>query len=207
MKVRCNLLDVPRYSDDDSPSDSPRLFSHVDSMIKHALDKAPEPPSYASARRYVSSCFLCASIHFSSALNPLPFACNDPTWALIRDSFRCSLTGRHDLASAIELSEPRQQFSTNSIPNALPTLTFASHIFNTEPIIQSSDLLLVWSALCRLGYPDVVDELLGDQIHRLENVMTIDGSAYSWFAHLRIWFDATVSISLAFSGNLLLSCF
>lgn len=45
----------------------------------------------------------------------------------------------------------------------------------------------------RFGQVLGVDELNGPQIHRLENVMTMDVSFHQWFDSLVIWLEATVS--------------
>jgi len=44
----------------------------------------------------------------------------------------------------------------------------------------------------RFGYDSLLDELNGAQVHRLENVMTLDPSVHAMFDQLEIWFTATV---------------
>jgi hypothetical protein len=44
----------------------------------------------------------------------------------------------------------------------------------------------------RMGGVSVIKELNGDNIHRLQNVMTLDTSIHHMFDHLYLWFEATV---------------
>ena len=41
----------------------------------------------------------------------------------------------------------------------------------------------------RFGQISPVDELNGDKIHRLENVLTLDPSIHDWFDKLKIWLE------------------
>ena len=48
----------------------------------------------------------------------------------------------------------------------------------------------------RFGYKDVVDNLDGHKIHRLDNIFTLDFGIRDLFNRLAIWFERTVSILL-----------
>jgi hypothetical protein len=44
----------------------------------------------------------------------------------------------------------------------------------------------------RFGQGNLPDELNGSKIHRLENVMTVDGDFQFYFDQLKVWFVPTV---------------
>jgi hypothetical protein len=50
----------------------------------------------------------------------------------------------------------------------------------------------VLAVLKRFGY--AVDNLNGDKVHSLFNVMTMQKDVHDWFDRLEIWFEATVSV-------------
>ena len=50
-----------------------------------------------------------------------------------------------------------------------------------------------WAVICRMGNVLVVDELNGNDGHRLENVMTMEMGIHGLFDDLDIWLEATVS--------------
>ena len=63
-----------------------------------------------------------------------------------------------------------------------------------------------WAVMLRMGGVIVADELTGADIHRLENVMTMEIGAHSMFDSLGLWFEATASVYLlAMSPTLLTS--
>jgi hypothetical protein len=51
----------------------------------------------------------------------------------------------------------------------------------------------VCAVMKRYGQVDLIEELNGDQIHRLENVLTLTISLHYFFDKLDIWLEATVS--------------
>jgi len=54
-----------------------------------------------------------------------------------------------------------------------------------------------WAVICRMGNVLVVDELNGNDGHRLENVMTMDLGIHGLFDDLDLWLEATVCQHLA----------
>jgi hypothetical protein len=52
----------------------------------------------------------------------------------------------------------------------------------------------VWAILERFGQVSL-DDLNGRDIHRLENIITMDNNKHDMFDRLLIWFEATVSLS------------
>lgn len=49
-----------------------------------------------------------------------------------------------------------------------------------------------WTIMQRMGGADIVAELNGDGVHRLENVMTMEVGLHILFDCLALWFEATV---------------
>jgi hypothetical protein len=56
--------------------------------------------------------------------------------------------------------------------------------------------------MSRFGGVDVVEELNGENVHRLENVMTMSANLHGLFDTLVIWFESTVSFPPMFEHNL-----
>ena len=54
-----------------------------------------------------------------------------------------------------------------------------------------------WAVMCRMGGILVVDELNGNDGHRLENVMTMEMRLHGLFDSLGLWFEATVGYHFA----------
>jgi hypothetical protein len=50
----------------------------------------------------------------------------------------------------------------------------------------------MWAVTTRFGHEKLPEELNGPQIHRLENVMTVDYTFQVLFDQLKIWFVPTV---------------
>ena len=46
----------------------------------------------------------------------------------------------------------------------------------------------------RFGYRRIPEDLNGHNIHRLENVLTLESSAHEAFDRLGLWFESTVGI-------------
>ena len=54
----------------------------------------------------------------------------------------------------------------------------------------------MWAVMDRFGYKQIPSKLNSNKIHRLKNVLTLDGSVHSAFDELKLWFEPTVSNSL-----------
>ena len=53
----------------------------------------------------------------------------------------------------------------------------------------------MWAVMDRFGYTQIPFDLNGNNIHRLENVLTLDIGIHSLFDELKLWFEPTVSYS------------
>ncbi|THH07530.1 hypothetical protein EW146_g9291 [Bondarzewia mesenterica] len=144
--------------------------------------------------------------------------------ALIRDNFRCIVTGIHDKACCLKMPELNRMINAQQLP---VTGTQAAHIFpestsqgisemneqgrkvrllfsysftfHARSHVQSKFSLSLFSYSLALNNKpidnqsnvNVVAELNGSDIHRLENVMTLSLNLHEMFGNLEIWFEET----------------
>ncbi|TDL19325.1 hypothetical protein BD410DRAFT_792367 [Rickenella mellea] len=141
-------------------------FDRLADMIKANLVKAPQ--SHADAK----------------------------TNALIRDGFRCVVTGRYDRGSANANRELKD--AVDSDPNARLDSTECAHIFaeSTNSAIEpGSDkrnyAATMWAIMTCFGHAELPKELNGPKVHRLENVMTLCHDFHTLFDNLDVWFVPT----------------
>ncbi|GBE87978.1 hypothetical protein SCP_1202040 [Sparassis crispa] len=112
---------------------------------------------------------------------------------LVRDNYRCVVTGRYDAATAISRYLEDKTF----IAPAPIVPTELAHIIaeSTNANIQGggtkrSYAASAWAVLDRFGKVNVVDnELNGQGIHRLPNVLTMSVDVHIYFDTLQIWFE------------------
>ncbi|KAI5988537.1 hypothetical protein EDD15DRAFT_2579972 [Pisolithus albus] len=114
--------------------------------------------------------------------------------ALIRDGFKCVVTKAIDL-TMIKSSLALQQASRNGAPVAI---TECAHIFPesinsgvTHGSKKEDYAATVWGVLERFGHGNLRQHLNGADIHRLDNVMTLEKDVYHDFYRLKIYFTAT----------------
>ncbi|KAI0353931.1 hypothetical protein OH77DRAFT_563537 [Trametes cingulata] len=116
--------------------------------------------------------------------------------ALVRDNYRCMITGRYDEAAVdaglVQSIEQGASWGT----------TQCFHIFpDSRGVIQSaasgakeSEAAAVCAILERFGYKDICEEIgitsSGAELHRLENVMTLDTSVHMRFDNMKLWLEA-----------------
>jgi hypothetical protein len=64
-------------------------------------------------------------------------------------------------------------------------------------VLQREYAASAWAVMCRMGNILVFDELNGNDVHRLENVMTMEMGIHGLFDELGLWLEATVGHHLA----------
>ncbi|CAA7269654.1 unnamed protein product [Cyclocybe aegerita] len=113
--------------------------------------------------------------------------------ALIRDRYRCAISGVIDRDSARNIQELMDILTSEE--EARADLTHCIYIFsestNTNILCDSEKekyAASIWTVMSRFGYEHIPDELNGSRIHRLENVMTLTPSLQEMFDTLRLWF-------------------
>jgi len=117
--------------------------------------------------------------------------------ALVRDNFRCIVTGRYDGASVAKNHELKEEMYKSRTPTCN---TQCSHIFpqSTNMVISGSNedgakheyAATVWTILKCFGYEDLPGRLKGAGVHSLDNIMTLQLDIHSWFDQLQVWFEA-----------------
>jgi len=158
-------------------------FDKVADMIKAALVEAPQ--SHADAKKNVS---LVLSFHVSSLI--------DTSQALIRDGYRCVVTGKYDMRSVMKIQELEDIVFLD--PSATSEATQCAHIFaestnsSIDPGLAKRDYAAtMWAVMRRFGHEELPAELNGSKVHRLENVMTLVPGFHLKFDQLMVWFVAT----------------
>lgn len=116
--------------------------------------------------------------------------------ALIRDDFRCVVTGYHD-NSALSIKE-LETFVTSSRPCQPVIQTRSVYIFDPctnqemHPDSYKRDYAaLMWDALRAFGYEDLAATLHGKLVNRLENVLTLNLRFAAEFERFNVWFVPT----------------
>ncbi|KAF4613765.1 hypothetical protein D9613_008150 [Agrocybe pediades] len=113
--------------------------------------------------------------------------------ALTRDKFRCVLSGSYDIG-ALENNEELCDEYVAQNPRPPNTFTECAHILwgPISPNLEDNDYGAdVWEFVDCFGCSDIRDELTGANIHRLENVMTLEPQLYICFTRLKLWLVAT----------------
>ncbi|KIJ30487.1 hypothetical protein M422DRAFT_36550 [Sphaerobolus stellatus SS14] len=115
--------------------------------------------------------------------------------ALVRDGFRCPVTGRVDEDYVLKNHELYQKVTREKLRTAYTQCAHIISEFISSGITEGSDksqcAATVWAILKRFGYPTLLDELSGSKVHRLENVITMEFNLRQRFDNLRIWFTPT----------------
>ncbi|KAG8897549.1 hypothetical protein FRB99_008067 [Tulasnella sp. 403] len=113
--------------------------------------------------------------------------------ALLRDDYRCVVTGMYDLHSAKVQSNPPSRdvelFATQAA-HIFPDSTNQTlrHTGYEDPKVEYS--ASAWAAIERFGSVDVILEGLdGPGIHRLDNIMTLSIHVHDVFDSLGLWFE------------------
>ncbi|KAG1827704.1 hypothetical protein EV424DRAFT_1319276 [Suillus variegatus] len=116
--------------------------------------------------------------------------------ALIRDNFRCVVTGAVDFSST---HHPNTQLKAelSALGQNYDILhTEVAHIFpsSTNKHISSEDnppeyAANVWAFINRLADHKISEELDGFKIHCLENILTLAVHVHALFDSLALWFE------------------
>jgi hypothetical protein len=62
----------------------------------------------------------------------------------------------------------------------------------------------MWAVMDRFGYRHIPFDLNGNNIHCLENILTLDIGVHSLFDELKLWFEPTVSNLLFYVHHILI---
>ncbi|KAI9060386.1 hypothetical protein FKP32DRAFT_1578008 [Trametes sanguinea] len=115
--------------------------------------------------------------------------------ALARDNYRCMVTGRVDTSSYLSGLTPLS-------PGEIGGYSNCCHIFpdSLGDIVSGAagpdehESATVWTILKLFGYEDICEELgfasRSANLHRLENIMTLDMIVHEQFDRMNLWFQA-----------------
>ncbi|KII85756.1 hypothetical protein PLICRDRAFT_178085 [Plicaturopsis crispa FD-325 SS-3] len=161
-------------------------FDHFIRVFKKYKSRTPIPsdhpsrPSYNEQRALIQT----PQNHSSAKQN-----------ALIRDGFRCMLTGKIDQSVFVSNSsvfpDPHEMFTTTNCCHIMPE---ATNTFNDvkDPDLEASSIewaSRVWTILERFGYGDIRKELEGTAAHWLGNILTLDASVHDLLDNLNLWLE------------------
>jgi hypothetical protein len=117
------------------------------------------------------------------------------TQALVRDGYRCVVTGKYDvLAETESLVDLEVILTAGSVHTELAHILPESTYFNVSGARASSPdkkdyAASVLAVLQRFGYD--VEKVNGPKVHSLYNVMTMQKDVHDWFDRLELWFEST----------------
>ncbi|KJA16259.1 hypothetical protein HYPSUDRAFT_147992, partial [Hypholoma sublateritium FD-334 SS-4] len=117
--------------------------------------------------------------------------------ALIRDGYRCVVTGKYDWPSVMEIREleekVRSDFSLRIEATECVHIFAESANLDIGPASAKRDhSATLWAVMHRFGHDELPEALNGTKVHRLENVMTLVPGFHYSFDQLQVWFVATV---------------
>ncbi|KAI0658312.1 hypothetical protein C8Q70DRAFT_917783 [Cubamyces menziesii] len=166
-------------------------LSHLIILFKGARGRTPAPSDHSSRPSFDRLREDCLN-------NPQPSPRDHSSAkasALVRDNFRCMITGKVDWGAVRRGLTDRQ-------PREVPAFTRCCHIFpeSLGNISRGStgskehETATVWTTLHRFGYKDICEELgaatTATNLHRLENILTLDPFVHQLFDMLHLWFEA-----------------
>ncbi|KZT02084.1 uncharacterized protein LAESUDRAFT_730607 [Laetiporus sulphureus 93-53] len=159
-----------------------KMRSNHLSIYKHK-ERTPAPSSHSSRSSFDNLQEMIQAVLAQSPSKPG----STKQQALVRDNFRCMVTGRLDQKSYFKYSSEMER------PEEI-TETQCCHIFpnmlgNIETGEKANYVADIWTMFRRFGYRELQRELSGDLIHRLGNVLTLSGNLHSMMDTLELWFE------------------
>ncbi|RDB20369.1 hypothetical protein Hypma_012576 [Hypsizygus marmoreus] len=117
--------------------------------------------------------------------------------ALVRDGYRCLISGKYDALARKALDLPLEEILKfgPAVYTECAHIVPASTYFNVNTANSNTDpnkkdyAASVLAVLKCFGYD--VDKLNGANVHSLFNVMTLEKNTHDLFDQLRLWLDAT----------------
>ncbi|KAH9846874.1 hypothetical protein C2E23DRAFT_539117 [Lenzites betulinus] len=160
-------------------------------IFKKTRGKTPTPsshPSRPSFDRVMQECLV--------DLQPAPRDHSAAkAQALIRDNYRCMVTGRVDRPATkdkITRMGPGEDFGLTQCCHIIPDAPGNIAVGGSSP--EEHDAASMWAILKQFGYDDVCAELgsatIGGRLHRLDNILTLDAVIHDDFDTMDLWFEA-----------------
>ncbi|KAG8932747.1 hypothetical protein FRC03_007550 [Tulasnella sp. 419] len=117
--------------------------------------------------------------------------------ALIRDGYRCVLTGHYDREAYLKIPSVKEEVDSDGCTvvvtratQILPEAINAGFSGEKEGV-KDEYSPSIWAALERFGQAFLPRELEGADIHRLENIITMDMNKQVLFDSLQFWLEPT----------------
>ncbi|KAK0465393.1 uncharacterized protein EV420DRAFT_1637530 [Desarmillaria tabescens] len=113
--------------------------------------------------------------------------------ALARDNYRCVLSSTTDKMSFFKYGELQAQLPEGMVPRT----TQCAHIFpesmsvGIDNPIKRDCAANAWTIIEHFGFTNVLEELQGEKIHRLENILTLEYDLRDHFDDLTLWLEPT----------------
>ncbi|KAK0439572.1 hypothetical protein EV421DRAFT_1964733 [Armillaria borealis] len=115
--------------------------------------------------------------------------------ALARDNYRCVLSDTMDRKPYLEYDK----LQTQKREGELPLTTQCAHIFSESTYVGTdSDPVKkdyaanAWTIIEDFGFPQIHQELKGENIHHLENILTLEYSLRDHFDDLTLWLEPAI---------------
>ncbi|TFK82705.1 hypothetical protein K466DRAFT_556152 [Polyporus arcularius HHB13444] len=106
--------------------------------------------------------------------------------ALLRDDHRCMVTGVLDLDSFLQDPSLQVEESPVQVRGTRCCHIFPEFLGNNE---HPETARIFWATLKRFGYTGLEDQLRGVNIHRLENVLTLEHNVRVFMDKMLLWFE------------------
>ncbi|KIJ27250.1 hypothetical protein M422DRAFT_37885 [Sphaerobolus stellatus SS14] len=170
-------------------------YNHYIRAFRSNKGKVPAPSNHASRPSFDTLADMIKDLLEEAPQNHSGAKAN----ALVRDKFRCPISGIVDATSFLKNSELRQMVAREKLRlGNTQCAHIISESINTN-ITQGSPkeqyAATVWTVLDRFGYRGLSDELNGPKVHRLDNVITMELYVHNYFDNLRLWLIATDEVN------------
>lgn len=170
-------------------------FDHFIRAFRSNKGRIPTPSNHASRPSFDTLADMMTDILEEAS----PNHSNAKKRALYRDGGRCVLTMQYDLDIYTMVQQIKAEVDSR---HEKATQTELAHIFSEstnfsiDPDRQSNSdkrqyAASMWAIMRRFGHDQLPDDLNGDNVHRLENVMTMNAIHHTWFDSLGFWFEET----------------
>ncbi|KAK0442709.1 uncharacterized protein EV420DRAFT_1074455 [Desarmillaria tabescens] len=114
--------------------------------------------------------------------------------ALVRDGFRCVVTGKYHRDALSEVSASPEEIRAAGVVHTQcahigPETTYFDMIDQDSSNKKLDYAASVLAVLKGFGYD--VEQVNGTKVHSLYNVITMESNVHDWFSRLEIWFEQT----------------
>ncbi|KAJ2922052.1 hypothetical protein H1R20_g15045, partial [Candolleomyces eurysporus] len=162
-----------------------RYFEHLLRIFKSNKGQVPTPSNHASPPSFDTKVDMMTDLLDDATLSHS----TAKKRALVRDRYRCVITGDYDLASLnkcpelVEEAGPKPSWGVTELCHIFSALT-SVNLENGDKRIYAATAYAIAESF---GYTTIQQDLNGEKIHRLENVMTMRSDFHTLFHGLALW--------------------